>query len=289
MIIERNVTLSSYTSYKTGGKALYFAKCYNSQDTAAALKFAVDNNMPYEIIGGGSNLLIHDDGYKGLIISTAELNRYIINKGSNIIKCGAGISLAELVYYTCQKGLAGMESMAGIPGSLGGAVRMNAGAYDQEIKDTCLSVTLMDTKGNMKTVSNKDIGFSYRKSKAVDNHIVLSAEFSYTKKTPEELLAKRKEILAKRREKQPLHKPSCGSVFKRPEGNYAGTLIEKCGLKGYRIGGAVVSEKHGNFILNENNATSADIYNLIQHVIQEVYNQTGITLEPEVRMIGFNK
>ena len=252
MEIKNNIYLKEYTSYKTGGKALYFADCKSSKDVASALNFASDNKLNYEVIGGGSNLLISDDGYNGLIICTKSLNQYIINKGSGIIKCGAGIVLADLVLYACNHGLSGMEAMAGIPGSTGGACKMNAGAFNQEIKDTLLTVLYKNDK------------------------------------TSEELLNIRKEILEKRKEKQPLHKPSCGSVFKRPEGNYAGTLIEKCGLKGYYIGGAMVSTKHANFILNENNATSSDIYNLIQHVINEVHKQTGITLEPEVRMIGFN-
>ena len=136
MIIEKNVFLKEYTSYKTGGMAKYFAVCYNNDDVRQALDFAHSNNLDYEVIGGGSNLLISDGGYNGLIICTAKLNRYIINYGNNIIKCGAGISLADLVYYTCSHGFSGMESMAGIPGSTGGAVKMNAGAYNQEIKDT---------------------------------------------------------------------------------------------------------------------------------------------------------
>lgn len=288
MVIENNIYLKDYTSYKTGGKALYFADCKSSQDVACALKFASDNKLKYEVIGGGSNLLISDDGYNGLIICTKNLNQYIINKGNGHVKCGVGIVLADLVLYACNHGLGGMEAMAGIPGSTGGACKMNAGAFNQEIKDTLLNVTYMDSDGSVITIKNEEIGFAYRKSPALNGKIVLSAEFLYKMADVETLLNTRKEILDRRKEKQPLHKPSCGSVFKRPEGNYAGTLIEKCGLKGYSIGGAMVSTKHANFILNENNATSSDIYNLIQHVINEVHKQTGITLEPEVRMIGFN-
>ena len=289
MVINKNVSLKDYTSYKTGGNALYFADCISSDDVYYALKFARDNNLSYEVIGGGSNLLVSDDGYNGLIVCTKNLNRYIINTGKNILKCGAGIVLADLVLYACNHSLSGMEAMAGIPGSTGGACKMNAGAFNQEIKDTLLTVTFMNKDGSITTLENQEVGFGYRKSEALKDKIVLSAEFLYKNdKTSEELLNIRKEILEKRKEKQPLHKPSCGSVFKRPEGNYAGTLIEKCGLKGCSIGGAVVSTKHANFILNENNATSSDIYNLIQHVIKEVKSQTGITLEPEVRLIGFN-
>lgn len=289
MQIEENILLKDYTSYKTGGPAKYFAACYSTDDVRQALQYAYDNKLDYEVIGGGSNLLVSDNGYNGLIISTAKLNRYIINYGSNIIKCGAGINLADLVYYACSHGLAGMEAMAGIPGTLGGAVKMNAGAYNQEIKDTNINAALMDKKGNIVIKSNEEIGYGYRLSPGTKGYIVLWAEFLYNKSEGSALLEKRKEILEKRKEKQPLHKPSCGSVFKRPAGNYAGTLIEKCGLKGYRIGGAEVSVKHGNFILNEDNATSEDIYNLIKYVQETVYNQTGYKLEPEVRMIGFNK
>ena len=258
-------------------------------DIRQALDFANSNKLDYEVIGGGSNLLISDDGYNGLIICTAKLNRYIINYGNNIIKCGAGINLADLVYYTCSHGLSGMEAMAGIPGSTGGAVKMNAGAYNQEIKDTNIKAALMDKNGSIVIKTNEEIGYGYRLSPGTNGYIVLWAEFLYSRKESEELLKIRKEILEKRKEKQPLHRPSCGSVFKRPEGNYAGTLIEKCGLKGCRIGGAEVSIKHANFILNEDNASSSDIYNLIQHIQKTVYDKTGIKLEPEVRMIGFNK
>lgn len=288
MVISKNIPLKDYTNYKTGGNALYFADCKKDSDVLSALEFAVSHELKYEVIGGGSNLLVSDNGYNGIIICTRNLNRYIINNG-NIVKCGAGIALAELVLYACQKGLGGMEAMAGIPGSTGGACKMNAGAFGQEIKDTLINAKVMDNKGKINTLKNEDIGFGYRVSRAFDGKIVLEASFSYKRdKTSDELLNIRHEILEKRKEKQPLHKPSCGSVFKRPEGNYAGTLIEKCGLKGYTIGGAMVSTKHANFILNENNATSSDIYNLINHVKDTVYNQTGIKLEPEVRLIGFD-
>lgn len=166
---------------------------------------------------------------------------------------------------------------------------MNAGAYNQEIKDTSIKAALMDKNGSVVIKTNEEIDYSYRLSSGTNGYIVLWAEFLYGRKESEELLNIRKEILAKRKEKQPLHKPSCGSVFKRPKGNYAGTLIEKCGLKGCRIGGAEVSSKHANFILNEDNASSSDIYNLILHIQKTVYDKTGIQLEPEVRMIGFNK
>ena len=177
MIIEENVLLKEYTSYKTGGRAKYFAMCYNNDDIRQALDFANSNKLDYEVIGGGSNLLISDDGYNGLIICTAKLNRYIINYGNNVVKCGAGINLADLVYYACSHGLSGMESMAGIPGTLGGAVKMNAGAYNQEIKDTNIKAALMDKNGSIVIKTNEEIGYGYRLSPGTSGYIVLWAEF----------------------------------------------------------------------------------------------------------------
>lgn len=285
-IIQENVSLKDYTSYKTGGLAKYFSKPASTSELIWLIDYAKSNNINYEIIGGGTNLLVSDNGYNGLIICTADLNRYIIKNGNTLI-CGAGISLAELVLYAVNNGLEGMENMAGIPGTVGGAVKMNAGAYGTEIVNVIDTMMICDRSGNIKELSNNEAGFGYRQSKGIGNGIVLEGVFQLRYGKKDELFEKRKEILEKRRMKQPLHKPSCGSVFKRPEGNYAGTLIESCGLKGYRVGGAVISEKHANFILNEENATSADIKEIIDYVIENVREKTGITLEPEVRMIGF--
>lgn len=285
-IIQENVSLKDYTSYKTGGLAKYFSKPVSTSELIWLIDYAKSNNIPYEIIGGGTNLLVSDNGYNGLIICTADLNRYIIKNGNTLI-CGAGISLAGLVLYAVNNGLEGMENMAGIPGTVGGAVKMNAGAYGTEIVNVIDTMLICDRSGNIKELSNNEAGFGYRQSKGIGNGIVLEGVFQLSFGKKDELFERRKEILEKRRMKQPLHKPSCGSVFKRPEGNYAGTLIESCGLKGYRVGGAVISEKHANFILNEENATSADIKEIIDYVIEKVREETGITLEPEVRMIGF--
>lgn len=285
-IIRENVSLKDYTSYKTGGCAKYFSEPDSTNQLVWLIDYAKTNNIPYEIIGGGTNLLVSDNGYNGLIICTAHMNRYIIKNG-NVLVCGAGISLAELVLYAVNNGLAGMENMAGIPGTVGGAVKMNAGAYGTEIVNVINSMLICDRLGNIRELSNEEAGFGYRQSKGIGDGIVLEGIFHLSSGNREELFEKRKEILEKRRAKQPLHKPSCGSVFKRPEGNYAGTLIESCGLKGYRAGGAVVSEKHANFILNDNNATSSDIKQIIDYVIETVKEKTGIVLEPEVRMIGF--
>ena len=285
MEIKNNIYLKEYTSYKTGGKALYFADCKSSKDVASALNFASDNKLNYEVIGGGSNLLISDDGYNGLIICTKSLNQYIINKGSGIIKCGAGIVLADLVLYACNHGLSGMEAMAGIPGSTGGACKMNAGAFNQEIKDTLLNVTYMNDDGSIKTIKNEEVGFAYRKSPAINGKIVLSAEFAYGKDKVETLLNKRREILDRRKEKQPLDYPSAGSVFRNPLNLSAGRLIEEASLKGYKVGDAMVSLKHANFIVNLGCANAENVIKLIKIIQDKVKDETGILLELEQEIL----
>lgn len=298
-IIKENVLLSDYTSYKTGGPAKYFAEPKTNEELKFALNYAHTNNLKLEIIGGGSNLLISDEGFNGLIICTKKLNEYIINYENQFIKdsslnnnsvilhCGAGINLGSFIDFAISKSYKGMENMSGIPGTLGGAVKMNAGAFGTEIKDVLLFAEVMDYKGVKHVVDNANIQFGYRLSPGLADKIVLGATFKFEISDEEELEKIKTDIISRRNEKQPLHRPSCGSVFKRPVGNYAGTLIEQCGLKGHRIGGAMVSEKHGNFILNEDNATSTDIKNLIDYIIKTVYSKTNVQLEPEVRMIGF--
>lgn len=298
-IIKENVLLSDYTSYKTGGPAKYFAEPKTNEELKFALNYAHTNNLKLEIIGGGSNLLISDEGFNGLIICTKKLNEYIINYENQFIKdsslndnsvilhCGAGINLGSFIDFAISKSYKGMENMSGIPGTLGGAVKMNAGAFGTEIKDVLLFAEVMDYKGVKHVVDNVNIQFGYRLSPGLVDKIVLGATFKFEISDEEELEKIKTDIISRRNEKQPLHRPSCGSVFKRPVGNYAGTLIEQCGLKGHRIGGAMVSEKHGNFILNEDNATSTDIKNLIDYIIKTVYSKTNVQLEPEVRMIGF--
>ena len=296
-IISKNVSLNNYTSYKTGGPAHFFAKPRSNVELKYALEYATSNNLKLEIIGGGSNLLISDNGFDGLVICTRSLNKYIINYGSSysdadngdniILECGAGINLGVFIDFSIRNSLKGMENMSGIPGSLGGAVKMNAGAFGTEIKDVLLSADIMDYNGQIIKIENQDINFGYRLSPGLQNKIVLSGIFQFKKSIKDELVDIKNNILSRRAEKQPLHRPSCGSVFKRPVGNYAGTLIEQCGLKGYKIGGAMVSEKHGNFILNESNATSSDIKNLIDYIVNTVYSKTNIKLETEVKLIGF--
>lgn len=286
-MIEQNKSLKNFCNYRTGGSAEYYAEVRTDEDLAEALKFASDKGLEITILGGGCNVLICDDGVKGMVINTASLNDSVEIDGTNVY-AGAGVGIDALIRLTCAKGLAGLEDMSGIPGCVGGAVRMNAGAFGTEIKDVAVYVDMMNMDGVKYRVEADKAGFGYRRADGLKG-VVLGAMFSLADGNAEELKAKRADILHRRNEKQPLDHPSCGSVFKRPEGNYAGTLIEKCGLKGFRIGGAQVSEKHANFILNIDHATSADIYNVMLHVQKTVEEQTGVRLEMEVRFIGFGR
>ncbi len=215
----------------------------------------------------------------------ANFNHNISLEKNNIF-CGAGIKLSDFVDFAVDNSLEGAENLAGIPGSIGGAIIMNAGAFGTEIKDIVTEIKTIDINGNIKILSNKEALFSYRKSDGLKDLIVIEAKFSLEIGDKNNLLEIKKEILQKRREKQPLHKPSCGSVFKRPSVGYAGVYIENCGLKGLKKGGAVISEKHANFILNDNNASSNDIKWLIDEAINQVKTKYNVILEPEVRFIG---
>lgn len=284
-MIDKKVSLKEYCSYKTGGKAELFCCPTDTFDLKVALKFASDNQFPITLLGTGYNVLISDKGVKGLVISTRCMNEEVFEIDNDLVLVGAGILLDDLILRCIDAGLGGLENMSGIPGSVGGAVKMNAGAFGAEIKDVAVQVEMCGFDGVSSSVKAEDAGFGYRTSNL--EGIVVGLGLQLYKADKNELMAKRKEILAKREEKQPLEFPSCGSVFKRPEGNYAGALIEQCGLKGYKIGGAQVSEKHANFIINTGKAKSKDIYELINHVTETVEKETGVSLEKEVRLVGF--
>jgi len=284
-MIKKNILLKDFCSYKTGGEAEYFACPTDVSELKQALKFGQEQNLPLTILGTGYNVLISDSGVKGLVLSTRGLNRFTKFDGETVY-AGAGETLDTLILDCIRHGLGGLENMSGIPGSVGGAVSMNAGAFGTEIKDVAVYVDMCGFDGVTSIVKAEDAGFGYRSADNL-NGIVTGVSIKLRREGADTLLEKRGEILARRKEKQPLEYPSCGSVFKRPEGNFAGTLIEKSGLKGFSIGGAQVSEKHANFIVNKGDATSSDIYNLICHVQNVVHENSGIMLEREVRFIGF--
>jgi UDP-N-acetylmuramate dehydrogenase len=264
MRIIKNEPLSKHTSYMTGGSAKLFLEPYTTQDLRESLIYL--KNEKFFILGKGSNVLFSDNFFDGVVLSLKNLNRYALIDGSMLVS-GAGCLLDDIVKFSISNNLGGIEDLSGIPGSVGGAVFMNAGAFDTEIKDVVDYVKTIDMSGKVTLLKKNEAGFFLRKGAN---------------------MYRREEILSKRWSKQPIDYPSCGSVFKRPKGNFAGTLIEGCGLKGYRVGNAKVSEKHANFIINLGGATSLDIYNIIQHVKDKVYNETGIMLEEEVKLVNFD-
>ncbi|MGN1206029.1 MAG: UDP-N-acetylmuramate dehydrogenase [Eubacterium sp.] len=284
--LKEGELLSQHTTFRIGGAARYFAVPTNEEEILEAMDFAIVKDLPYYILGKGSNVLFPDEGYKGVIIEIGAGMEKMERIGETGIRAQAGVSLSLLAAMAAREGLTGLEFAGGIPGTLGGAVTMNAGAYGGEIKDVIVSVKVMDEEGCVKMLTRDELQLGYRTSIVQKEHlVVLEAEFSLQRGTTEEIQKTMKELNAKRREKQPLEYPSAGSTFKRPEGYFAGKLIEDAGLRGYRVGDAQVSEKHCGFVINRGNATCADVLQLMEDVRTKVKEQFGVTLEPEVRII----
>lgn len=277
-----NEPLSRHTSFKIGGNAELFVTVFNSEQLKAVVNTCKESDIPIFVLGKGSNLLISDSGLKGVVITLGGEFRNISVK-ENTITCGAGVNLAKLCTFAMNRSLKGLEFAFGIPGSVGGAVFMNAGAYGGEMKDVVTSVTYLDKNGEVLTLDASQLDFSYRYSVFKENDgIVLFATFELERGKKDEIKALMDDIMNRRKSKQPLEYPSAGSVFKRPQGNFAGTLIEQCGLKGKTIGGAQVSEKHAGFIINIGGATCEDVLNLVEFVQKTVMNETGYFLEREI-------
>lgn len=283
--VRENVTLAPYTTMRTGGPAALFAEPRNAQQLAHVHQWAQEKGLSLLILGNGSNLLIADSGFDGLVI---HLGRALseVSVFANMLTAQAGASLAAAARAAAQASLTGLEFAAGIPGSIGGAVCMNAGAYGGEIAQAIVSARVLTPEG-VRMVSKEELSLGYRSSAVMQNGwVVLEATFELAPGSPDEIKATMADLAARRREKQPLQYPSCGSFFKRPVGYYAGALIEQAGLKGYRMGDAQVSEMHAGFVINRGHATSSEIYRLMQEVQRRVQAQFGVTLEPEVRLIG---
>lgn len=277
-----NEPLSKHTSFKIGGNAELFVTVFDETGLKAVISLCKENDIPLFILGKGSNLLISDNGMKGVVLTLDGVFKDISVK-ENKIRCGAGVNLARLCTTALSHSLGGLEFAYGIPGSVGGAAYMNAGAYGGEMKDVVTEVTHITTDGKIETLSLSELDFSYRHSiyKTNDN-IILYVSFELKEDNQEDIKDRMDDFMNRRKTKQPLEYPSAGSVFKRPEGNYAGTLIEKCGLKGKTIGGAQVSEKHAGFIINIGDATCDDVLNLVKFVQDTVMNETGYFLEREI-------
>ncbi len=280
LYIFKDELMSKHTTFKTGGPASLLLDAHSSDAAVSAINILHDFNINPFILGKGSNLLVSDEGYNGVIL---KLSCNKIEVKGNKIFAEAGASLSSIANMAHKKGLTGLEFAHGIPGSVGGAVVMNAGAYDGEIADVLTTSTYASECGVF-SLSLPEHQFGYRTSyyKSNPDLTVLSAEFNLSPGDPDKIAFKMRDFAERRRDKQPLEYPSAGSVFKRPEGHFAGALIEQCGLKGYSIGDAQVSEKHAGFIINRKNATSKDVRLLIEHIRKTVREQTGIELECEI-------
>lgn len=290
--LGRSVPMSSLTTLRLGGPADVLATPATVEQLSFALRTAKEENVPVTIIGNGSNLLVRDGGIRGLVIHLGDLFAAVteptpLPDGSFCLTAQAGATLQKLCNAAADHSLSGLEFAFGIPGTVGGAVYMNAGAYGGEMKDVLHSVTAMDMDGNTHVYTGEELHLSYRYSDLMKNEqIVTSATVQLRPGDEDTIRTAMREFIQRRRQKQPIHLPSCGSTFKRPEGHFSGTLIEGCGLKGFRIGGASVSELHAGFLLNDRQGTAANYLQLIAHVQKTVLEQTGVLLEPEVRILG---
>ncbi len=285
-VVLENEPMSDHPSFKTGGNADLFIKADCAENIIKAVKILENEKIPYFIMGNGSNLLVSDKGIEGAVIEIGSLMNNITVNGDKIY-AEAGALLSSLSAAAADNSLTGLEFASGIPGSVGGAVFMNAGAYDGEIKDIIVSARAITCEGNIITLSKDELDLSYRHSVIEEKGlIVIGAEFKLMHGCQDEIRKKMADFASRRRDKQPLNYPSAGSTFKRPEGYFAGKLIEDSGLKGKMIGGAQVSEKHAGFIINTGNAKSSDISALIDYCIETVYNKFGVVIKPEVRIIG---
>lgn len=280
---RQNEPMSKHTSFKIGGNADAYIKVNTLSKLSTILKECQDSNVDYMILGNGSNLLVSDEGIRAAVIRLDGDFRKITLVDDTTIFCGAGVTLAYLCKFALNCGLSGLEFAWGIPGTVGGAVFMNAGAYDGEMKDVVHSVSHISPSGEIGRIEKDDLKFGYRTSVYRSNNMIITGITLKLKKgNSDEIRAKMDDYMSRRSTKQPLEYPSAGSVFKRPEGNFAGTLIEQCGLKGKTCGGAQVSEKHAGFIINKSNATAKDVRDLISQIQKTVSDKTGYKLECEL-------
>ena len=277
--------MEKHTSFRIGGPAEVMAFPKNAEELSEILKVSKLLDLHVRILGAGTNILAPDAGIPGMTVCLKDCMDGMELLPGDRVKIAAGVTMARAAMFSAGKGLSGLEFAHGIPGTVGGGVYMNAGAYGGEICQVCESVDVMDMAGNIKTIPGDQMGFSYRHSRLEDEGgIVLSAVFALTPKPETEIREKMQELMGKRRASQPLDKPSAGSAFKRPVGGYAAALIDQAGLKGYRVGDAAISEKHAGFAVNLGKATAADVQELLRQVSDKVFENSGIRIEPEVRI-----
>lgn len=284
--IRKDEPMRSHTTFRVGGPADYFVTPETDGEITEVIRACREYEIPYYIVGNGSNLLVGDKGFRGVVIQIFKSMNQITVDGESL-KAQAGCGLAQIANAALGAGLAGFEFAAGIPGTLGGAVVMNAGAYGGEMKDVLVSATVLTKDGEKKVLSVDELKLGYRTSIIPENeYIVLAAEIQLKAGDRAEIKARMDELREQRVSKQPLEYPSAGSTFKRPEGYFAGKLIQDAGLRGYRVGGAQVSEKHCGFVINTGVASASDVWQLICDVQEKVYEQFQVRLEPEVKLLG---
>lgn len=284
--VLENIDMKQFTTFRAGGCARYFAKAESIEDISEIRKFAGEKALPIFFIGLGSNVLVSDSGFDGIVVKLGkEFSHFKFDKETLVAKAATPLSLLARMGATL--GLSGMHLLAGIPGTVGGAIAMNAGAYGEEISQTLLSAKVLEENGNIQNYANEDCGFGYRKSIFQNTHkVILEASFRLFPGNATELAAAQRKIMEERKAKQPLELPSAGSVFKRPARGFPGELVERAGLKGFRIGGAQISPKHANFIVNVGNASAQEIYELSELAKKKVFESSGIALEREIILLG---
>lgn len=279
--------MKKHTTFRVGGCARYLVEPGDVQQLSAVVNACREQKVPYYVVGNGSNLLVSDAGYNGVIIHLFKNMSEIRTEGNHMI-LQAGVLLARAARTACREGLSGLEFASGIPGTVGGALVMNAGAYGGEMKDVVSRVTVLTSEGEPREYTKEQMAFGYRRSRLTEEAgIVLETEFTLHPGRTEEIQARMEELKEKRVLKQPLEYASAGSTFKRPEGHFAGKLIEDAGLRGFRIGDAQVSEKHCGFVINRGNASASEIAEVIRQVQDRVYAHSGVRLQTEVKFLGW--
>lgn len=283
---QRDVPMSKYTTFRIGGNASVMLTPTTDEQLASIIKKCKEDNIKPFIIGNGSNMLISDKGLDTVVINMCRPDPKIELVNGDTVVCDAGATMSKVCNFALENGLTGLEFAFGIPGSAGGAAYMNAGAYGGEMKDVVVECRHIDSDGNFGSLKGEELGLAYRTSAYEHNgYIITTLVMKLSKGNKDEIRAKMQELLQRRKDKQPLEYPSAGSTFKRPEGYFAGALIEECGLKGYSVGGAQVSEKHAGFVINKGDASAKDVLDLIKYIQDKVLSEKGVMLEPEVRLI----
>lgn len=283
--IKTEEPMAKHTTFRIGGPADFFVTPYHAKEVQEILQFLKKKNEPYYILGNGSNLLVSDNGYRGTVICLSEMNA--IREEHGMIIAQAGALMSKIAAKALENSLQGFEFASGIPGSIGGAVVMNAGAYGGEMKDVVAEVTVLDENQNMRVLKREELAFGYRTSIVMKKgYTVLEVKLELKPGDREKIKAYMDDLKERRTTKQPLEYPSAGSTFKRPEGYFAGKLIQDTGLSGFRVGGAQISEKHNGFVINSGNATAKEVDQLMKEVSDRVFEKFGVRLEPEVRRLG---